>query len=250
MFKALKRWWKYLSAKLGLALEEKADPKVQLEQAIAEAREQHRKLTEQAANVIANQKQTQLKLDRAIEEYEKANASARQALLLSDQEARSGNADKAASFNQAAEAFANKLINLEKQIEDLKKMLLDSTQASEKAKQAVAQNSSALQKKLAEREKLLSALDQAKMQEQMNKAMASLSESVGQDVPTFNEIRDKIEARYARAKGMAELTETSVENRLSEIEAATQNIEAKARLDQIRSELGLGSEPASKPAEG
>ena len=186
MWKAIKRWWKYLGAKLGLTLEEKADPKVQLEQAIAEAREQHRKLTEQAANVIANQKQTQLKLDRAIEEYEKANASARQALLLSDQEARSGNADKAASFTQAAEAFANKLINLEKQIEDLKKMLLDSTQASEKAKQAVAQNSSALQKKLAEREKLLSALDHAKMQEQMNKALAQLSETVGEEVPTFN----------------------------------------------------------------
>ena len=81
-----------------MKLEESADPKVQLEQAIAEAREQHRKLTEQAANVIANQKQTQLKLDRAIEEYEKANASARQALLLSDQEARAGNADKAAIF--------------------------------------------------------------------------------------------------------------------------------------------------------
>ena len=55
MWKAIKRWWKYIGAKLGLALEEKADPKVQLEQAITEAREQHRKLTEQAANVIANQ---------------------------------------------------------------------------------------------------------------------------------------------------------------------------------------------------
>ena len=35
--------------------------------------------------------------------------------------------------------------------------------------------------------------------------MTSLSESVGQDVPTFDEVRDKIEARYAKAKGMAEL---------------------------------------------
>ena len=73
------------------------------------------------------------------------------------------------------------------------------------------QNSSALQAKLAERQKLLSQLDQAKMQEQMNKAMSSLSEAVGQDVPTLNEVRDKIEARYAKAKGMAELTESSVE---------------------------------------
>ena len=111
MWKTIKKWWKYLAAKLGLAFEEKADPKVQLEQAISEARDQHRKLTESAANVIANQKQLQLKLDRAMDEYEAANKSARQALLLSDQEARAGNADKSASFNTAAESFANKIIN-------------------------------------------------------------------------------------------------------------------------------------------
>jgi len=107
MWKTIKRWWRYLGAKLGMKLEESADPKVQLEQAIREARDQHRKLTEQAANVIANQKQTQLKLDRAIEEYEKANASARQALLLSDQETRAGNADKA---RRAVEALTSQIV--------------------------------------------------------------------------------------------------------------------------------------------
>ena len=57
MWKSIKKWWRYVAAKLGMKLDEAADPKVQLEQAIREAREQHRKLTEQAANVIANQKQ-------------------------------------------------------------------------------------------------------------------------------------------------------------------------------------------------
>jgi len=251
MWKTIKKWWKYLAAKLGLALEEKADPKVQLEQAITEARDQHRKLTEQAANVIANQKQLQLKLDRSIEEYEKANKSARQALLLSDQEARAGNADKSSSFNLAAEAFANKLINLEAEIETLKKGLLDATSASEKAKQAVTQNSSALQKKLSEREKLLSQLDQAKMQEQMNKAMATLSETVGDEVPTFNQVRDKIEKRLAKAQATTDLTGASVDTKMLEVEQAQMSAEAGARLSELRSELGL-SAPAkveeAKPA--
>ena len=43
-------------AKLSGRFEENADPKVQLEQAMAEAQEQHRRLVEQAASVIANQK--------------------------------------------------------------------------------------------------------------------------------------------------------------------------------------------------
>ena len=246
MFKTLKKWWRYWAAKLGMKLEESADPKVQLEQAIAEAREQHRKLTEQAANVIANQKQTQLKLDRAMDEYEKANASARQALLLTDQETRAGNADKAASFSSAAEAFANKLINLEKQIDDLKKTLLDATQQSEKAKQMVAQNSSALQKKLAEREKLLSQLDQAKMQEQMSKAMTQLSETVGDDVPTFEQVRDKIEKRLSKAQATSDLTGATVDTKMLEVEQAQASAEAQARLSELRSELGLSTPPPTE----
>lgn len=250
MFKAIKKWWRYLGAKLGLKLEEAADPKVQLEQAITEAREQHRKLTEQAANVIANQKQTQLKLDRALDEYEKANASARQALLLSDQETRAGNTEKAQSMGEAAEAFANKLISLEAQIDQMKKSLLDATQASEKAKQAVTQNSAALQKKLAEREKLLSQLDQAKMQEQMNKAMTQLSETVGDDVPTFEQVRDKIEKRLSKAQATSDLTGASVDVKMLEVEQAQASAEAQARLSELRSELGLSTPPPPKEETG
>ena len=52
------RWWKYFTAKLSSDFEERADPKIQLEQAITEAHTTHKQLTEQAANVIAQQKQT------------------------------------------------------------------------------------------------------------------------------------------------------------------------------------------------
>src|SRR5437667_10192471 len=107
MFKALRRAWRYLGTALGMKLEEAADPKVQLEQAIEEAQEQHRRLTEQAANVIANQKQTEMRLTRAIEDLEKVNASTRQAVLMTDQATKSGDTAKAADYNRAAEAFAN-----------------------------------------------------------------------------------------------------------------------------------------------
>ena len=84
------------------------------------------------------------------------------------------------------------------------------------------------------------------MQEQMNEAMTSLSEAVGEELPTFNEIRDKIEARYAKAKGMAELAEGGPEVSMLEIEEAARNKDAKARLEQMRETLGL---PAPAPDE-
>lgn len=241
MIKVLQRWWRYLTAKLGSSFEERADPKIQLEQAIREAQDQHRKLKEQAANVIANQKQTELRLNRRMEELEKANNQARQALMMADEAAKEGNADKAAEFTTTAETIATRLIEIEREVEDLKALHLDNARAVEQAKAAVEQNSIALQEKLTERQKLLGQLDQAKMQEQMNAAMAQLSETVGQDVPTFDEVREKIEARYAKATGMAELSEGSVETRMLEVERATRSSEAHARLDAMREQMGLAA---------
>src|SRR5262245_26933533 len=241
MFKVFRRWWAYLTAKLSSDFNERADPKIQLEQAITEAQEQQRRLKEQAANVIAHQKQTELRLNRAMGELEKVNANARQAVLMADEAAKGGDGAKATQYTVTAESFANRLIALEREVEDLKALHLQSTDAANQAKAAVQQNSTALQAKLAERQKLLSQLDQAKMQEQMNKAMSSLSEAVGQDVPTLDEVRDKIEARYARAKGMAELTESSVESRMLEAEQASINSQTQARLAQPRSHPGLAA---------
>jgi len=247
MLKLFRRAWAYLTASLTGKFNEAADPKVQLEQAIIEAQDQHRRLKEQAANVIANQKQTELRLNRAMGELEKANSSARQAVLMAADAEKAGDGAKAQQYTSAAESFANRLIQLEHEIDDLKTLSLQSTQAADQAKAAVQQNANALQRRLAERQKLLSQLDQAKMQEQMNRAMTTLSETVGQDVPTLDEVRDKIEARYAKALGTSELQGQSVERRMLEVEQAAMNSEAQARLAEIRSSLGLAA-PATSAA--
>ena len=247
MIRLLQRVGRYITAALTGKFNEAADPKIQLEQAITEAQDQHRRLTEQAANVVANQKQTEMRLNRAMEELEKVNGSTRQAVRMADEAAQRGDTAKAAEYTRAAEAFANRLITLEKDVESLKTLSLQTAQASDQAKAAVAQNSSALQKKLSERQKLLSQLDQAKMQEQMNKAMATLSETVGQDVPTLEEVRDKIEQRYARALGHTELQGQTVESHMLEVEQAQVDAEAQSRLEQIRSQLGISAGPTETP---
>ena len=110
MWKSLKKWWKYMEAKLSNTFDENADPKIQLEQAITEAQEQHRRLKEQAANVIANQKQTEMRLAKVLDELEKLNRNAQQAVIMADEASKSGDEAKAAEFLNAAETFANQLI--------------------------------------------------------------------------------------------------------------------------------------------
>lgn len=243
MWRVLKRWWKYMAMKLHVRHEENADPKVQLEQAIQEAKEQHRRLTEQAANVIANQKSAQTRLERAMVEHTRADASARQAMLLADQAERAGDAEQAARLGETAEAFASRLLDMEHQVSELEAQLIQATSAAENAKAAVVQNASMLQRRLAEREQLLSTLDQAQMQEAMNKAVAQLTSTLGDDVPTLAEVRKKIDGRLARAQGMAELNDAhvgaSLDARMLEVERAQMTADAQARLAQMRLEMGL-----------
>ena len=144
--------------------------------------------------------------------------------------------------------FANRLIALETEVEGLKTLSLQSTQASDQAKAAVSQSSTQLQKKLSDKQKLLSQLDQAKMQEQLNKTMGQLTATVGDDVPSLDEVQRKIEERYARAVGTAELQGSTVEARMLEVEQASLNTEAQARLSQIKAQLGLGDATVAAPA--
>lgn len=240
MGKLLRRAWRYLVAALSGRLDEVSDPRIQIEQAIEDAKTQHQLLTQQAAAVIGNERELELKLTRSIEDTEKLQANARQALILAEQARKAGDERKAATYEDSARAFASRLVSAEAAMRDLHNMHERASQASAQARSAVETNALALQKKLAERTKLLSQLDQAKMQERLNTAMAGMTTlAPAGDTPTLDEVRDKIEARYARALGEAELTSNSVEARMIEVERAALDVEGAARLESIRETLGL-----------
>ena len=249
MWQSLKRWWHYLAVKLRVAQEEHADPKVQLEQAIQEARARHRRLSDTAAIVIAHQKQAQDRLDAKLREYEKAKASTGQAVLLIDREARHGNGAQVASYTTAAEGLANRVLTLEREVGELDDALLQASAAAEDAKAAVVRNAKELEQQLDDRERLLSVLDRAKMQEALNQAHEQLSALPGADVPTYAQVERKILSRQAVAEAKGELNAAQftagADPAMLEIEAAQRTAEAQAFLAQMRTQLGLAA-----PADG
>src|SRR5246127_1640161 len=208
--------WKYLMALFNAKIDEHADPKVQIQQAIEEAQRTHQALTQQAAQVIGNQRQLEMRLNRQLADIEKLQVNVRQAVTLHDQ------------------ALA----------------------AAGQAKKAVEQNSMVLQQKIAERTKLLSQLEQAKMQEQVSKSLRSMSEIAAPGTtPSLDEVRDKIERRYANAIGSAELAQNSVQGRMLEVQQATVEMAGHSRLEQIRASMrgealpagGAAGTPAAAP---
>ncbi|HXT42713.1 MAG TPA: PspA/IM30 family protein [Pseudonocardiaceae bacterium] len=249
--------WKYLMAAFSSKIDEYADPKVQIQQATEEAQRQHQALSQQAAAVIGNQRQLEVKLSRQLGEIEKLQSSARQALVLADEARGRGDQAKAQQYEQAAESFATQLVTAEQSVEDLKTLHDQSLQAASQAKQAVERNAMVLQQKLAERTKLLSQLEQAKMQEQVSASLRSMSELAAPgNTPSLDEVRDKIERRYANALGAAELAQNSVQGRMLEVQQSTLDMTGRSRLEQIRASIRgapiagevTAGEPAPQPA--
>ncbi|MGS2614605.1 PspA/IM30 family protein [Micromonospora sp. LZ34] len=250
--------WKYLMALFGAKIDEHADPKVQIQQAIEEAQRQHQALVQQAAAVIGNQRQLEMKLSRQMSEVERLQANARQALVLADQARARGDETEAGRYEQSAQTLASQLVSAEQATEDLKTLHDQALGAAAQARKAVENNSMILQQKLAERTKLLSQLEQAKMQESVAQSLESMSAlTASGTTPTLDEVRDRIERRYATAMGRAELAGNSVEGRMLEIQKATLDSAGSARLEQIRASMAgeqLGAQqerpavPRAEPA--
>ncbi len=249
--------WKYLMASFSSKIDEHADPKIQIQQAMEDEQRRHQKLSQQAAAVIGNQRQLEMKLTRQLSEVEKLQSVARQALVLADQARSQGDAAKAQQYEEDAESFATQLVAAEQSLEDLKSTHDQALQAASQAKQAVERNGRMLQQKLAERAKLLTQLDQAKMQEQVSASLQSMNELTAPgNTPTLDAVRDKIERRYANALGSAELAKNSVQGRMLEVQQSSLDVAGRSRLEQIRASMGgaptvgevTAGEPAAQPA--
>ncbi len=234
--------WKYLMALFDSKIEENADPKVQIEQAIEEAQRQHQELSQQAAAVIGNQRQLEMQLNRRLGDIEKLQANTRQALQLADRERANGNESKAVEYENAAEAFAAQLVTAEQGVEDTKKMHDQALQSATQARQAVERNAASLREKVNERSKLLSQLEQAKMQEKVADSLNSMNQlTSNSSAPSLDAVRDKIERRYSKALGQAELAENTVENRMREVQQSGIQMAGHSRLEQIRAEMNSES---------
>ncbi|MFI6072991.1 PspA/IM30 family protein [Actinoplanes sp. NPDC051343] len=243
--------WRYMMALFGAKIDEYADPKVQIQQAIEDAQRQHQALVQQAAAVIGNQRQLEMKLSRQMSEVEKLQGMARQALVLADRARAQGDEAEAQKYESTATTLATQLVSGEQSMEDLKTLHDQALGAAGQARKAVENNAMVLQQRIAERSRLLSQLEQAKMQETVAKSLESMSSLAAPgNTPSLDEVRDKIEQRYASAMGRAELASNSVEGRMLEVQKSSLDMAGSSRLEQIRASMAgeqLGG-PSATPA--
>ena len=60
------------------------------------------------------------------------------------------------------------------------------------------------------------------------------------DVPTLDQVRDKLDQRYALAMGGAEIAAASINTQLLEVDASVIEQQGLRRLEEIRQSIKLG----------
>ena len=242
--------WKYLMQSFDTKIDQNADPKVQIQQAVAAAKEQHKAVSAHAANIIGNRNQLQMKMERLIKSQEDLQNKARTALQAAQKAEAAGDAEKAQQFNNAAEVIATQLVSVEQELEQTKQAYASADHAAKEAQAKQQQSEANLKEQLSQVGQLESQLNQARMQEQTAKTMDSMNQFNDDNVPTLDGVRDKIERRYANALGQQELMKDSMTDRMAEIESGSTDAAAASRLDQIRASMSGELEAGSGAGAG
>lgn len=245
----LKRIWGYLRTLFRMKAEAAMDPEVELEQAIAEAREQDQTLRNQAAKVIAHRERLEQKIESVADEVAEAREMAKQALLRADKATSAGDTAEVEKWTNAASGLAMKLQASESNLEGLKEQYAIAVDQAEDAKRAVQQNAMRVQELAARRMELLGQIQQAKMQETVNSAVESMSATLEAESPSLSRVEDKISQRLAEAKGKAELRSATPEGAEVELREAVSLARADDKLAELRAELGLDA-PAGELGAG
>ena len=240
MFRLIFRTWHYSVAFLSQLFDQHADPRVQIEQAIEEAKRQHGLLADQAAAVIGNQRELQIKITRGNADLERLDASTAQALRLAATARSNGDEHGAARYERTAQLLATQLAATQSSLSDLGELHERAAAGANAARRAVEQNAFTLQRQTAERSKLLTELEAARMQERMAEALARIgSLAPAGNVPTLPQLQEKIDRRIGRGAGRLEIARDSVESQLIEVDRAVIDTRGEQLLDEIRRREGI-----------
>jgi phage shock protein A len=235
----LKRLWGYIKALFRRKAEDMMDPEIEIEQAIQDARKRDQELRNQAAKVVAHRTQLESKIERSADDAGEARELAKQALLKAQEATGAGDASGADKWTRTAQSVAMRLQAAENNLESLKGQYETAVEQAEDAKKAVQQNAMRLQELAAKRMELLGSLQQAKMQESVNKAMESLTATFDDEAVSLEGVEDKIEKRRAEAMARAELREATPEGAELELREAVSLAQADAKLEELKTELGI-----------
>lgn len=235
-FKKMGLWARIIRifrAGTGAALDKIENPELVLQQTIRDMRDRVPELNNTVAQVMATERllaKNKENLERQIVDLDSKIKAA----------VKMGRDDIATAYiGQLQQAQ----LDLERTSAQLEHASLTSKQAL-KARDNYVLN---MKMRAAEAMQLISAVKQAKLQEQLAQTMETFN--IGDDASTFNEMREKIDRRAAAAEAKLQLGSSSVEAQMADIEREAMDIQLKDKLLEYKKQMGLLESGSGGPAE-
>jgi len=164
---------------------------------------------------------------------------AKQALLRAERAKAEGDAAGVEKWTNTASSLAMKLQASENNLTSLREQYEIAMAQAGEANNAVQANAMRVQELAAKRMELMGQIQQAKMQEEVNKAVESMSGTLETNAPSLERVEDKIQSRLAEAKAHAEVAAATPAGAEAELREAVSLAQADDKLAELRAELGL-----------
>jgi phage shock protein A len=225
------RIWRVIKGWLLLGVEKAEDPEVILTEAKEAMDRELAKAKENAVAAIGARNQLRNLLQVQQDKATQLDAAARTAL------------------KQGNEDLARQLLiekgNLDNTVTSLKGQLDQAEQTATQVKEQIRGLEGQVRQRAAERLALIAGWKQAKIQEQLNKALPGISFD-GQD-SQFERARNRVQEAKAKADARGELNSTSIDRQLAALNNTQAATQADVALEQMKAEMGLAPAAEEQP---
>lgn len=223
MWERIKRLFRSI---FGGIVDRAEDPELILQQVIRDMRDKIPQMNNNVAQVMATEKLIEKQVMQLEREVVDLDSKVKAAIKM-------GRDDIATSYIAVMQEKQASLNSAREQLEVSKK-------ASQQALKFRDNYMLEMKKRQAEAMQLINENKRAKMQEEIASMMTSFQ--VGDSAGTFDDMRQKISEREARARAKMELASSSVDSQMQEIEKEALNMQAHDQLLAYKRQMGLISE--------
>lgn len=226
MWERVKRLFRSI---FGGIIDRAEDPELLLQQVIRDMRDKIPQMNNNVAQVMATEKIIDKQVIQLEREVVELDSKIKAAIKM-------GRDDIATNYLSIMQEKQSSLTSAREQLETAKR-------ASQQALKFRDNYMLEMKKRQAEAMQLINENKRAKMQEEIAGMMTSFQ--VGDSAGTFDDMRNKISEREAKARAKMELASSGVDSQMQEIEREAKNMEAQDALLAYKRQMGLVSEGPS-----
>ncbi|MFN3652184.1 MAG: PspA/IM30 family protein [Armatimonadota bacterium] len=223
------RMWRVIKGWLLIGVERAEDPEVILTEAQESMRRELEKAKESAVQAIAARNQLRNVLQDQENRAAGLEQKARAALQIGDED--------------LARQLLVEKATFDTNIETLRAQLVDAERSAEAVKDHIQKMEAHVRQRAAQRLALTAGWKQAKIQEQLNKALSGIS--LDSQDQAFNRAEERIREVRARAEARTELGGGGLNQKLAHLENVVAGQKADSQLAALKADMGLAAPKAA-----